>query len=96
MKRRLLGSKGSSMLLAGGTPGVFAGSRQLVTSMPAALGSGLVGIGRGEFNTPSMVPRSRISLRIAAATSILVMALTVFAGASTHALLGRPVWRLAV
>lgn len=68
----------------------------MLTSMAAGLGSGLVGIGGGEFNTPSMVIRSRIPLRVAAATAVFVMALTVFAGAGTHLLLGRPLWNLAL
>jgi len=67
-----------------------------MTSMVAGVGSGLVAIGGGEFNTPSMVMRCRIPLRVAAATSVFVMALTVLAGASTHVLIGRPVWNLVI
>ncbi len=68
----------------------------LMLSSIAGLGSGLVGIGGGEINTPSLVFRCRMPVRIAAATSVFVMGLTVIAGASTHALAGRPVWSLLV
>lgn len=43
-----------------------------------------------------MVFRCRMPVRVAAATSVFVMGLTVIAGASTHALAGRPVWGLLV
>lgn len=68
----------------------------LTLSSIAGLGSGLVGIGGGEINTPSLVFRCRMPVRVAAATSVCVMALTVIAGASTHALAGRPVWKLLI
>jgi len=68
----------------------------LGTSMAAGLGSGLVAIGGGELNTPSMVLRCRIPVRVAAATAVFTMALTVLAGAGTHILVGRPVWNLAL
>lgn len=68
----------------------------LATSMIAGLGSGLVAIGGGELNTPSMVIRCKIPLRVAAASSVFIMALTVMAGASTHVLVGKPVWSLAL
>lgn len=66
------------------------------TSMAAGLGSGLVAIGGGELNTPAMVLRCGIPVRVAAATAVFTMALTVLAGASTHILVGRPVWNLAL
>jgi hypothetical protein len=68
----------------------------LMLSSIAGLGSGLVGIGGGEINTPSLVFRCRMPVRVAAATSVFVMGMTVIAGAGTHALAGRPVWSLLV
>jgi hypothetical protein len=65
-------------------------------SVLAGLGSGLVAIGGGELNTPAMVLRCKIPVRIAAATAVFTMALTVMAGASTRVLVGRPVWNLAL
>ncbi|GBC76571.1 hypothetical protein HRbin08_00033 [bacterium HR08] len=65
-------------------------------SVLAGLGSGLVAIGGGELNTPAMVLRCKIPVRIAAATAVFTMALTVMAGASTHVLVGRPVWNPAL
>ncbi|GBC81577.1 hypothetical protein HRbin10_00689 [bacterium HR10] len=65
-------------------------------SVLAGLGSGLVAIGGGELNTPAMVLRCQIPIRIAAATAVFTMALTVLAGAITHVLVGRPVWNLAL
>jgi len=68
----------------------------LGTSVLAGIGSGLVAIGGGELNTPAMVLRCKIPVRIAAATAVFTMALTVMAGASTHILVGQPVWNLAL
>jgi len=66
-----------------------------VTSLAAGLGSGLIGIGGGELNTPSMAMRG-VPIRVAAGTAVAVMSVTVAAGATTHVLLGEPLWRLTV
>ncbi|MBI3491108.1 MAG: sulfite exporter TauE/SafE family protein [Acidobacteria bacterium] len=65
------------------------------TSLAAGLGSGLIGIGGGELNTPFMAMRG-VPIRVAAATAVAVMAVTVLAGAITHVLLGEPLWRLTI
>lgn len=65
------------------------------TGLAAGLGSGLIGIGGGELNTPVLAMRG-VPIRVAAATAVAVMAVTVLAGATTHVLLGEPLWRLAV
>lgn len=65
------------------------------TSLAAGLGSGLIGIGGGELNTPFMAMRG-VPIRVAAATAVAVMAVTVLAGAITHVFLGEPLWRLTV
>lgn len=65
------------------------------TSLAAGLGSGLIGIGGGELNTPFLAMRG-VPIRVAAATAVAVMAVTVLAGATTHVLLGEPLWRLTV
>lgn len=67
----------------------------VATSLAAGIGSGLVGIGGGELNTPAMVLRG-VPVRIAAATAVAVMALTVTVGAGIHALMVRPLWPLAM
>lgn len=66
-----------------------------VTSLAAGLGSGLIGIGGGELNTPFMAVRG-VPIRVAAATAVAVMAVTVLAGATMHVLMGEPLWRLTV
>jgi hypothetical protein len=75
---------------------VYHRGQLLGTSVLAGLGSGLVAIGGGELNTPAMVLRCQIPVRIAAATAVFTMALTVMAGASSHIFVGQPVWNLAL
>jgi uncharacterized membrane protein YfcA len=64
-------------------------------SMVAGLGSGLIGIGGGELNTPAMAI-SGVPIRVAAATAVAIMAVTVLVGALAHVAFGEPLWPLTV
>ena len=61
----------------------------------AALGgalTGLISAGLPEVTTTQLVVRCQLPPRIAVATSIFVLAVSVLAGAATHALQAQPVW----
>jgi uncharacterized membrane protein YfcA len=63
-------------------------------------GAGLLGLAaslgeRGPFFILAL-NRCKIPVRVAAATAVFTMALTVMAGASTHVLVGQSVWNLAL
>lgn len=59
------------------------GSQRVLSGAGAFL-AGLISTGVGEATLPTLVRRSRLSVPVAAATSTLVVAATVFAGAATH------------
>lgn len=65
----------------------------------AAFGSfltGLMGAGLPEINTTQFIIRCRIPTRVAVATSITILTVTVFFAAGIHALAGEPAWRVVV
>lgn len=59
------------------------GSQRALSGAGAFL-AGLISTGVGEATLPTLVRRSRLPVAVAAATSTLVVAATVFAGAATH------------
>lgn len=59
------------------------GSQRMLSGAGAFL-AGLISTGVGEATLPTLVRRSRLPVPVAAATSTLVVAATVFAGAATH------------
>ena len=59
------------------------GSQRIFSGAGAFL-AGMISTGVGEATLPTLVRRSRFPVPVAAATSTLVVAATVFAGAATH------------
>ena len=64
-----------------------------------ALGAALTGLmsaGLPEINTTQLIARYRMPTRVAVATSIMVLTVTVFFAAGIHAIGGEPAWHVVV
>ena len=58
--------------------------------------TGLISAGLPEINTTQLIARYRIPPRVAVATSIMVLTVTVFFAAGIHAIGGEPAWHVVV
>ncbi len=74
------------------------GDRRVGLSL-CALGAALTGLmsaGLPEINTTQLIARYRMPTRVAVATSIRVLTVTVFVAAGIHAIGGEPAWHVVV
>lgn len=74
------------------------GDRRMGLSL-CGLGAALTGLmsaGLPEINTTQLMVRYRIPARVAVATSIMVLTVTVFFAAGIHAFAGEPAWTVVV
>ncbi len=74
------------------------GDRRMGLSL-CALGAALTGLmsaGLPEINTTQLIARYRMPTRVAVATSIMVLTVTVFFAAGIHAIGGEPAWHVVV